>query len=164
VAAINAEQAMKITFKVNGETRSLEAEGDMPLLWALRDVLGLKGAKYGCGIGACGACTVHVNGKAMRSCVVPIKAVAGDEVRTIEGLGGTHPVQQAWLEEQVPQCGYCQAGQIMQAVALLEATPRPTAEQIRAGMEGVLCRCGTYPRIEAAVRRAADTLAPESGG
>ena len=155
---------MKITFKVNGESRTVDAEPEMPLLWALRDLLGLKGAKYGCGIGACGACTVQVNGKAMRSCVVPLKAVAGDEVRTIEGLGGEHPVQQAWLEEQVPQCGYCQTGQIMQAVALLETTPQPTAAQIREGMHGVLCRCGTYPRIEAAVRRAADALAAKAEG
>src|SRR5690606_20832201 len=127
----NAEHAMKITFKVNGESRSLEADPEMPLLWALRDLLGLKGAKYGCGVGACGACTVHVNGRAMRSCAVPLKAVQGDEIRTIEGLGGNHPVQQAWLEEQVPQCGYCQTGQIMQAVALLEKTPQPSSEQIR---------------------------------
>ena len=155
---------MKITLKVNGVTRTLEAEPDMPLLWALRDFLGLKGAKYGCGIGACGACTVLVNGRAMRSCAVPLKALAGDEVRTIEGLGGNHPVQLAWLEEQVPQCGYCQSGQIMQAVALLQRTPRPTAEEIRAGMNGVLCRCGTYPRIEAAVRRAADAQAAGAEG
>ena len=155
---------MKITLKVNGVTRTLEAEPDMPLLWALRDFLGLKGAKYGCGIGACGACTVLVNGRAMRSCAVPLKALAGDEVRTIEGLGGNHPVQLAWLEEQVPQCGYCQSGQIMQAVALLERTSRPTSEEIRAGMNGVLCRCGTYPRIEAAVRRAADAQATRKEG
>jgi isoquinoline 1-oxidoreductase subunit alpha len=155
---------MKITLKVNGVTRTLEAEPDMPLLWALRDFLGLKGARYGCGIGACGACTVLVNGRAMRSCAVPLKALEGDEVRTIEGLGGNHPVQLAWLEEQVPQCGYCQSGQIMQAVALLERTPRPTAEEIRAGMNGVLCRCGTYPRIEAAVRRAADARATTAEG
>lgn len=153
---------MKITLKVNGETRAVEADPGMPLLWALRDFLGLKGAKYGCGIGACGACTVHVNGRAMRACVVPLESVAGDEIRTIEGLGGDHPVQQAWLEEQVPQCGYCQTGQIMQAVALLEQTPRPSDAQIRAGMNGVLCRCGTYPRVEAAVRRAAAALAPGS--
>ena len=145
---------MKITFKVNGVARSVEADPDMPLLWALRDILGLKGAKYGCGIGACGACTVHVNGKAMRSCVVPIKAVAGDEVRTIEGLGGTHPVQQAWLEEQVPQCGYCQAGQLMTAVALLKRTPRPTMQQIENTMHGNLCRCGAYHRIRQAVYEA----------
>jgi isoquinoline 1-oxidoreductase alpha subunit len=155
---------MKITLKVNGATRTLEAEADMPLLWALRDVLGLKGAKYGCGVGECGACTVLVNGRAMRSCVVLLKSLAGDEIRTIEGLGGNHPVQLAWLEEQVPQCGYCQSGQIMQAVALLERTPRPTAEEIRAGMNGVLCRCGTYPRIEAAVRRAADAQATRKEG
>ena len=155
---------MKITLKVNGVTRTLEAEPDMPLLWALRDFLGLKGAKYGCGVGACGACTVLVNGRAMRSCAVPLKSLEGDEVRTIEGLGGSHPVQLAWLEEQVPQCGYCQSGQIMQAVALLERTPRPTAEEIRAGMNGVLCRCGTYPRIEAAVRRAADAQATRAEG
>ena len=150
---------MRITLKVNGQARAIDADPEMPLLWALRDFLGLKGAKYGCGIGACGACTVQVNGKAMRACVVPLRAVAGDEIRTIEALGGEHPVQLAWLEEQVPQCGYCQAGQIMQAVTLLEQNPRPTTEQISAGMEGVLCRCGTYPRIEAAVRRAADALA-----
>jgi aerobic-type carbon monoxide dehydrogenase small subunit (CoxS/CutS family) len=150
---------MKITFKVNGTSRTLEAEPDMPLLWALRDLLDLKGARYGCGIGECGACTVLVNGRAMRSCVVPLKSVEGDEIRTIEGLGGSHPVQLAWLEEQVPQCGFCQSGQIMQAVALLERTPRPTADEIRTGMNGVLCRCGTYPRIEAAVRRAADAQA-----
>lgn len=155
---------MKITLKVNGATRTLEAEPDMPLLWALRDFLSLKGAKYGCGIGACGACTVLVNGRAMRSCAVPLKALEGDEIRTIEGLGGNHPVQLAWLEEQVPQCGYCQSGQIMQAVALLERTPRPTADEIRAGMNGVLCRCGTYPRIEAAVRRAADAQATRKEG
>jgi aerobic-type carbon monoxide dehydrogenase small subunit (CoxS/CutS family) len=155
---------MKITLKVNGVTRTLEAEPEMPLLWALRDFLSLKGAKYGCGIGACGACTVLVNGRAMRSCAVPLKALEGDEVLTIEGLGGNHPVQLAWLEEQVPQCGYCQSGQIMQAVALLERTPRPTADEIRAGMNGVLCRCGTYPRIEAAVRRAADAQATRKEG
>jgi aerobic-type carbon monoxide dehydrogenase small subunit (CoxS/CutS family) len=155
---------MKITFKVNGASRTVDADPEMPLLWALRDLLGLKGAKYGCGIGECGACTVHVNGRAMRSCAVSLKAVAGDEVRTIEGLGGEHPVQRAWLEEQVPQCGYCQTGQIMQAVALLEKTPRPTIEQVRQGMQGVLCRCGTYPRIEAAVLRAAAALSGKAGG
>ena len=155
---------MQITLKVNGQARSIDADPDMPLLWALRDFLGLKGAKYGCGIGACGACTVQVNGRAMRACVVPLKSVAGAEIRSIEGLGGEHPVQQAWLEEQVPQCGYCQTGQIMQAVALLEANPRPTAEQIREGMNGVLCRCGTYPRIEAAVQRAAQAMAPKAEG
>jgi aerobic-type carbon monoxide dehydrogenase small subunit (CoxS/CutS family) len=154
---------MQITLKVNGQSRTIDADPDMPLLWALRDFLGLKGAKYGCGIGACGACTVQINGRAMRSCVVPIRSVANAEIRSIEGLGGHHPLQQAWLEEQVPQCGYCQPGQIMQAVALLEQNPRPTREQIREGMEGVLCRCGTYPRIEAAIRRAAEAMAPKAG-
>jgi aerobic-type carbon monoxide dehydrogenase small subunit (CoxS/CutS family) len=154
---------MQITLKVNGQSRTIDADPDMPLLWALRDFLGLKGAKYGCGIGACGACTVQINGRAMRSCVVPIRSVANAEIRSIEGLGGHHPLQQAWLEEQVPQCGYCQPGQIMQAVALLEQNPRPTREQIREGMEGVLCRCGTYPRIEAAIRRAAEAIAPKAG-
>jgi len=155
---------MQITLKVNGQVRSIDADPDMPLLWALRDFLGLKGAKYGCGIAACGACTVQVNGRAMRSCVVPLKSVANAEIRSIEGLAGQHPVQQAWLEEQVPQCGYCQTGQIMQAVALLEQNPNPTREEIRAGMEGVLCRCGTYPRIEAAIRRAADAMATKKEG
>ena len=155
---------MQITLKVNGQARSIDADPDMPLLWALRDFLDLKGAKYGCGIGACGACTVQVNGRAMRACVVPLKSVVGAEIRSIEGLGGEHPVQQAWLEQQVPQCGYCQTGQIMQAVALLEANPRPTEEQIREGMNGVLCRCGTYPRIEAAVQRAAQAMAPKAEG
>lgn len=155
---------MQITLKVNGEARSIDADPDMPLLWALRDFLGLKGAKYGCGIGACGTCTVQVNGRAMRACVVPLKSVSGAEIRSIEGLGGAHPVQLAWLEEQVPQCGYCQTGQIMQAVALLDANPRPTASQIREGMNGVLCRCGTYPRIEAAVQRAAQAMAPKAEG
>jgi aerobic-type carbon monoxide dehydrogenase small subunit (CoxS/CutS family) len=154
---------MQITLKVNGQSRTIDADPDMPLLWALRDFLGLKGAKYGCGIGACGACTVQINGRAMRCCVVPIRSVANAEIRSIEGLGGHHPLQQAWLEEQVPQCGYCQPGQIMQAVALLEQNPRPTREQIREGMEGVLCRCGTYPRIEAAIRRAAEAMAPKAG-
>jgi aerobic-type carbon monoxide dehydrogenase small subunit (CoxS/CutS family) len=154
---------MQITLKVNGQSRTIDADPDLPLLWALRDFLGLKGAKYGCGIGACGACTVQINGRAMRSCVVPLRSVANAEIRSIEGLGGHHPLQQAWLEEQVPQCGYCQPGQIMQAVALLEQNPRPTREQIREGMEGVLCRCGTYPRIEAAIRRAAEAMAPKAG-
>ena len=153
--------------RINGERVEVDdaqVAPEMPLLWALRDFLGLKGAKYGCGIAACGACTVQVNGRAMRSCVVPLKSVADAEIRSIEGLGGQHPVQQAWLEEQVPQCGYCQTGQIMQAVTLLEQNPNPTREEIRASMEGVLCRCSTYPRIEAAVRRAADAMTAKKGG
>jgi isoquinoline 1-oxidoreductase alpha subunit len=155
---------MQITLKVNGQRRLIDADPDMPLLWALRDFLGLKGAKYGCGIAACGACTVQVNGRAMRSCVVPLKSVVDAEIRSIEGLGGQHPVQLAFLEEQVPQCGYCQTGQIMQAVALLELNPNPSRAEIRAGMEGVLCRCGTYPRIEIAIRRAADAMSTRKGG
>ena len=147
---------MKHTLTVNGERRELDVEPDMPLLWALRDFLELRGTKYGCGIAVCGACTVHMNGTAVRACVVPVSAAAGGTITTIEGLGGEHPVQRAWLELQVPQCGYCQCGQIMQAAALLAQTPQPTPEQIRAGMNGNLCRCGTYPRIEAAVRRAAE--------
>lgn len=154
---------MRMTLNVNGQARQLDADPEMPLLWALRDFLGLKGAKYGCGIAACGACTVHVGGKAVRACVVPVGAVGDADVRTIEALGGDHPVQQAWLEEQVPQCGYCQTGQIMQAAALLGQTPEPTAAQIRDGMNGVLCRCGTYPRIEAAVHRAAALMQKKRG-
>jgi isoquinoline 1-oxidoreductase subunit alpha len=149
---------MSIKFTLNGQPRELDADPAMPLLWALRDLLGLKGAKYGCGIAACGACTVQLDGAAVRACVVPLAAVAGKQVATIEGLGGDHPVQRAWLEQQVPQCGYCQPGQIMQAVAFLAATPAPSRAQIRAAMSGNLCRCGTYPRIEAAVEQAARLL------
>ncbi len=151
----------KIDLRVNGETHTLEADPGMPLLWALRDLLHLRGTKYGCGIAACGACTVHLNGAAVRACMLPLSAAVGAEVTTIEGLGGNHPVQQAWIAEQVPQCGYCQSGQIMQATALLAANPSPSREQIRTGMAGVLCRCGTYLRIEAAIQRAADALRPQ---
>jgi isoquinoline 1-oxidoreductase alpha subunit len=153
---------MRLTLKVNGQLRQLDADPEMPLLWALRDFIGLKGAKYACGIAACGACTVHVNGKAVRACVRTVGSVVDAEVTTIEGLGGSHPVQLAWLGEQVPQCGYCQSGQVMQAVALLAETPQPTPAQVRSGMDGVLCRCGTYPRIEAAVLRAATLLAQKA--
>ena len=155
---------MKHTLTVNGERRELDVEPDMPLLWALRDFLELKGTRYGCGIAACGTCTVHLNGAAVRACVVPVSAAADGAITTIEGLGGEHPVQRAWLELQVPQCGYCQSGQIMQAAALLAQTPKPTPEQIRAGMNGNLCRCGTYPRIEAAVRRASELTAKTALG
>jgi aerobic-type carbon monoxide dehydrogenase small subunit (CoxS/CutS family) len=155
---------MKYTLTVNGERRELDVEPDMPLLWALRDFLDLKGTRYGCGIAACGTCTVHLNGAAVRACVVPVSAAADGAITTIEGLGGEHPVQRAWLELQVPQCGYCQSGQIMQAAALLAQTPKPTPEQIRAGMNGNLCRCGTYPRIEAAVRRASELTAKTALG
>lgn len=146
---------MKVDCEINGQPVTLEADPEMPLLWALRDLLGLHGTRYGCGIAACGTCTVHLDGAPVRACVVPLASVAGRRITTIEGLGGDHPVQQAWIELQVPQCGYCQCGQLMQAAALLERTPAPTREQVRAGMNGVLCRCGTYARIEAAVLRAA---------
>lgn len=155
---------MQIKLLVNGTERTVEADPEMPLLWALRDLLGLRGTKYGCGISACGACTVHLDGKAVKSCVVPVSAAAGKAVTTIEGLGGDHPVQRAWIEEQVPQCGYCQSGQVMQAVALLGSNPAPTREEIREGMNGVLCRCGTYVRIESAVQRAAALLRDSEGG
>jgi len=142
---------------VNGEKRQLDVEDEMPLLWLLRDELGLSGTKYGCGMGLCGACTVHVDGQAVRSCVMPAAAVRGRSVTTIEGLGGRdspHPVQQAWIDEQAPQCGYCQSGQIMAAASFLAGNAKPTDEQIRASVTN-LCRCGTYLRIFAAIRRAA---------
>ncbi len=155
---------MPITFKVNGKSTTVDVPQEMPLLWVLRDVLDLKGAKYGCGVGQCGACTVHVNGAPTRSCSTPVSRVAGRDVVTIEGLSndGTHPVQRAWEEIDVPQCGYCQAGQIMTAVALLQKTPNPTDAEIEAGMNGNLCRCATYLRIKKAVRKASQlaTSAP----
>jgi len=146
-----------VTLRVNGVERSFEGDGAMPLLWYLRDELGLTGTKFGCGMALCGACTVHVNGAATRSCITPISGVAGKRVTTIEGLSakGDHPVQLAWRTHNVPQCGYCQAGQIMQAAALLRQTPKPSDAQIDAGMSGNICRCGTYARIRAAVRTAA---------
>ena len=148
--------AGRITFRVNGEKRTFEGEPEQPLLWYLRDGLRLTGTKYGCGAGLCGACTVHVGGEAVRSCTVPMKAVAGQAVTTIEGLakgGRLHPVQQAWIDEDVAQCGYCQAGQIMATVALLRKNPAPTG----ADMDSItnLCRCGTYPRVRKAIARAA---------
>jgi isoquinoline 1-oxidoreductase alpha subunit len=146
---------MRLT--VDGKAIEIDAEAEMPLLWALRDVAGILGPKFGCGIAACGACTVLVDGAPVRSCMLSIGEVAGD-VTTIEGLardGRLHPVQQAWIDEQVAQCGYCQAGQIMSAVALLDANPEPSDEDIDDAMSGNLCRCGTYPRIRAAIRRAA---------
>jgi isoquinoline 1-oxidoreductase alpha subunit len=155
---------MQIKLLVNGTERTVDADPDMPLLWVLRDLLGLRGTKYGCGISACGACTVHLDGKAVKSCVVPLSDAAGRRVTTIEGLGGDHPVQRAWIEGQVPQCGYCQSGQVMQAVALLQDNPDPTREEIREGMNGVLCRCGTYVRIESAVQRAAALMRDGKGG
>jgi aerobic-type carbon monoxide dehydrogenase small subunit (CoxS/CutS family) len=154
---------MQITLEVNGEQRTVDADPSMPLLWALRDLLGLRGTKYGCGIAACGACTVHLDGSPVRSCVVPLSAAAGKRVTTIEGLGGDHPVQRAWIAEQVPQCGYCQCGQMMHAAALLRSNPSPSRQQVRDAMNGVLCRCGTYLRIESAVQRAAALLREEAG-
>jgi isoquinoline 1-oxidoreductase alpha subunit len=146
-----------IELTVNGKPVQIDAPDDMPLLWALRDVLGLTGTKFGCGVAQCGACTVHVNGEPVRSCVRPVGTVAGQRITTIEGLGanGDHPVQVAWTRLNVPQCGYCQAGQLMTAAALLESVPRPTDADIDAAMAGNLCRCGTYVRIRAAVHEAA---------
>ncbi len=145
-----------ITITVNGQRHELDVEAEMPLLWVLRDELGLTGTKYGCGIAQCGACTVHLNGAAVRSCSVPVGTLDGATIVTIEGLSpdGTHPVQQAWLAEDVPQCGYCQSGQIMAAAAFLAGTKRPTDAEIDAGI-GNICRCGTYPRLRAAIQRAA---------
>jgi isoquinoline 1-oxidoreductase alpha subunit len=142
---------------VNGTVREVDAPGDMPLLWVLRDVLGLTGVKFGCGMAQCGACTVHLDGKAVRSCVLPVKAVGSRKVTTIEGLSaeGSHPVQQAWTELDVVQCGYCQSGQIMAAAALLQANPNPSDADIDAALAGNICRCGTYQRIREAVHRAA---------
>lgn len=146
-----------IQLKVNGVDRTFNGDPEMPLLWYLRDALGLVGTKYGCGVALCGACTVHQNGEAIRSCISPVKAAAGKEVLTIEGLGanGLHPVQRAWMAHNVPQCGYCQAGQIMQAVALLKSNPHPTDRDIDNVMAGNICRCGTYQRIRAAIKSAA---------
>jgi aerobic-type carbon monoxide dehydrogenase small subunit (CoxS/CutS family) len=143
---------------INGKKRSVDVAADTPLLWVLRDHLDLPGTKFGCGIGQCGACTVHYNGVAVRSCVMPVSSLRDAQITTIEGLSekGDHPVQQAWDEVDVPQCGYCQAGQIMAAVALLEQTPRPTPDDTDAAMDGNLCRCGTYSRIRAAITRAAE--------
>jgi isoquinoline 1-oxidoreductase subunit alpha len=152
------------TLTINNQTRQIDAEADMPLLWALRDIVGLKGTKYGCGIAACGACTVLIDGVATRSCVTSIGDVTG-AVTTIEGLANgnaLHAVQQAWLELNVMQCGYCQSGQIMNAVSLLTETPEPTEEDINAAMAGNLCRCGTYPKIRAGILLAAEKLKANS--
>lgn len=147
-----------IKLTVNGEVRELDVSPDTPLLWAVREQLGLTGTKFGCGIAQCGACTMHVNGSPTRTCILPVGAVDGAEITTIEGIGGDtlHPVQQAWIAEQVPQCGYCQSGQIMSAVALLETNPNPTDDDINQAMSGNVCRCGMYTRIRKAIRRVAD--------
>ncbi len=144
-----------ISLNVNGKRVDIEVNPDTPLLWVIRENLGLTGTKFGCGMALCGACTVHVNGQAVRSCVTPVSSVAGKEVTTIEGLAEDHPVKKAWIEEQVPQCGYCQPGQIMQAAALLQENPNPTEDDIINAMDGNLCRCGTYPYIKRAIKRAA---------
>jgi aerobic-type carbon monoxide dehydrogenase small subunit (CoxS/CutS family) len=147
-----------ITLNVNGRAVQADVEPDTPLLWTLRDALGLTGTKFGCGMAQCGACTVHLDGEPIRSCVTPVSAVGGKKVTTIEGLSsdGGHPVQQAWVAEQVPQCGYCQSGQIMAAAALLAKTPKPTDDDIDKAMAGNICRCGTYQRIRAAIHAAAE--------
>jgi len=149
---------------VNGQPHEVDAPADMPLLWVLRDLIGLTGTKFGCGMALCGACTVHVDGQPVRSCVTPASSVAGKKVTTIEGLSldGSHPVQRAWQEVDVVQCGYCQSGQVMTAVALIQQKPTPTDADIDAAMAGNLCRCGTYQRIRSAVHRAAE-LTKESG-
>ena len=146
-----------ISFRVNGEAVSVSAGPDTPLLWVVREHLGLTGTKFGCGAGLCGACTVHLNGRPVRACQTPLASVEGAAVTTIEGLSAdsSHPVQKAWIAEQVPQCGYCQSGQIMQAAALLAKNPKPSREEIIAHMDGNICRCGTYTRIIAAIQRAA---------
>src|SRR6185436_13525723 len=156
---------MAITFKVNGKSRTVDVPADMPLLWVLRDVLDLKGTKFGCGISQCGACTVHVNGAAVRSCQRRTGTVAGAEITTVEGLSpdGTHALQRAWEELDVPQCGYCQAGQLMSAAALLASKPKPTDADIDTAMNGNICRCTTYLRIRQAIHRAAE-LQPAAVG
>jgi isoquinoline 1-oxidoreductase subunit alpha len=146
-----------IQLRVNGKARQFDGDAEMPLLWYLRDFVELTGTKFGCGMGLCGACTVHIDGKATRSCLTPMKTAAGKEVLTIEGLsaGGDHPLQRAWKDLNVPQCGYCQSGQIMQAAALLKEKPKPNDRDIDQAMQGNICRCGTYQRIRAAVKQAA---------
>ena len=148
---------MAISLTVNGKSASIDAAPDTPLLWALREYLKLTGTKYGCGAGLCGACTIHLDGKAVRSCQTPLSQAAGKKVTTIEGLSpdGNHPLQKAWIAEQAPQCGYCQSGQIMQAAELLATKKNPTRQEIVQHMDGNLCRCGTYPRIVRAIERAA---------
>src|SRR5712664_2370620 len=152
---------MAISFTLNGKSQSVDVSPDMPLLWVLRDTLNMTGTKFGCGMALCGACTVHINGEATRSCITAISSVAGKKVTTIEGLSadGSHPVQLAWMEEDVPQCGYCQSGQIMSAVALLSKKPKPTDADIDDAMSGNICRCGTYQRIRKAIHRAASMAA-----
>jgi aerobic-type carbon monoxide dehydrogenase small subunit (CoxS/CutS family) len=154
-----------ITLRVNGKSQTVDVEPTTPLLYVLRNDLGLQGPRFGCGLGQCGACTVLIKGEAVRSCVRPVSSVAGVEITTLEGLatnGTLHPVQQAWIDEQVPQCGFCQNGQILTAKALLDRNPNPTDAQIREGMQGALCRCMTYYRVQAAVKRAATAMRPRT--
>ncbi len=154
-----------VTLTINGERHDLDVDPSTPLLWAIREQTGLTGTKFGCGIAQCGACTVHLNGAPIRSCVTPVQAAANQNITTIEGIGsadsGLHAIQQAWIDEQVPQCGYCQSGQIMSAVALLSENPAPSDEDIDRAMSGNVCRCGTYPRIRKGIKRAAAMLAEE---
>ena len=155
-----------ITLKINGQTHNIEVDPNTPILWVVREQIGLTGTKFGCGIAQCGACTMHLNGKPIRSCVTPNQAVANQEITTIEGIGRVkgklHAVQQAWIDEQVPQCGYCQSGQIMSAAALLAANSEPTDADIDRAMSGNICRCGTYPRIRKGIKRAAALLATDT--
>ena len=152
-----------ITLSINGQSRDLDVDPSTPLLWVIRDYAGLTGTKFGCGIAQCGTCTIHIDGRPVRSCVVPASVAAGRQITTIEGLSAgkdaLHPVQQAWIDEQVPQCGYCHSGQIMAAAALLADTPSPTDADIDEAMSGVVCRCGTYPRIRKGIKRAAAAMA-----
>jgi isoquinoline 1-oxidoreductase alpha subunit len=150
-----------VKVNVNGVDHTFDGDPSMPLLWYIRDILGLTGTKFGCGIALCGACTVHKDGGAIRSCITPLSAAAGSKIRTIEDVGanGLHPVQKAWIEVNAPQCGYCQSGQIMQAIALLKNKPHPTDQDIEEGMAGNICRCGTYQRIRAAIKLAAEKSA-----
>lgn len=149
-----------ITLKINNKNITIDADPRMPLLWAIRDLVGLTGTKYGCGIAQCGSCTVHLDGTPVRSCSLPVASASGKSITTIEGLSenNTHPVQQAWIEEQVPQCGYCQSGQIMAAAALLKRNPNPSDKDIDLAMQGHICRCGTYPRIRKAIKTAAHLM------
>ena len=157
-----------INLTINGESHELDVDPATPLLWVIREQAGLTGTKFGCGIAQCGACTIHLDDKPIRSCVTPVQAADGKSVRTIEDIaapgGELHPVQQAWIDEQVPQCGYCQSGQVMSAVALLESNPSPSDEDINAAMSGNICRCGTYPRIRRGIKRAADVMHEEDTG
>jgi len=158
------DMANAIQFKINGVAHSFDGDPDTPLLWYLRDTLGLTGTKFGCGVGLCGACTVHKSDDAIRACITPMSSLAGAEIRTIEDIGanGLHPVQKTWMQFNVPQCGYCQSGQIMQAIALLKSKPRPTDEDIDEGMAANICRCGTYQRIRKAIHRAAAASASKA--